>query len=370
MNDFTYMKTALELAKKGCGYTSPNPMVGAVIVKDDRIIGQGYHERYGDLHAERNALASCTESPAGATIYVTLEPCCHYGKQPPCTDAILESGITRVVVGSGDPNPAVAGKGIEILRQHGIEVVEHVLEDECLQLNEVFFHYIQTKQPFVVMKYAMTMDGKIAAYTGASKWVTGEQARQHVHQQRHKYTAIMVGVNTVLMDNPLLTCRIEHSKNPVRIICDSHLRTPLTSQIVQTASEVPTILATLCKDSERKKLYEDNGCRVLTVPESNDGHIDLSELMTILGNQYNIDSILLEGGATLNWSALKSGIVNKVQAYIAPKLFGGASAKTPVSGQGFALPSEAVFLSNSKITQLGDDFLIESEVIDHVHRNC
>lgn len=370
MNDLTYMKTALELAQKGCGYTAPNPMVGAVIVKNGHIIGQGYHERYGDLHAERNALASCTESPAGATIYVTLEPCCHYGKQPPCTDAILESGISRVVVGSGDPNPAVAGKGIEILRQHGIEVVEHVLEDECRQLNEVFFHYIQTKRPFVVMKYAMTMDGKIAAYTGASKWVTGEQARQHVHWQRHKYTAIMVGVNTVLTDDPILTCRIEHGKNPIRIICDSHLRTPITSQIVQTASKVPTILATLCADDGRKKVYEDKDCRVLTVSKSKDGHIDLSDLMDVLGRKYEIDSILLEGGATLNWAALESGIVKKVQAYIAPKLFGGATAKTPVSGQGFASPSEAVFLSNSKITQLGDDFLIESEVIDHVHRNC
>lgn len=370
MNDFTYMKTALELAAKGCGYTAPNPMVGAVIVKNDRIIGQGYHERYGDLHAERNALASCTESPAGATIYVTLEPCCHYGKQPPCTDAIIKSGISRVVIGSGDPNPAVAGKGIQILRQHGIEVVEHVLEDECQQLNEVFFHYIQTKQPFVVMKYAMTMDGKIAAYTGASKWVTGEQARQHVHQQRHKYTAIMVGVNTVLTDDPLLTCRIEHGKNPVRIVCDSHLRTPITSQIVQTASRIPTIIATLYTDDERKKPYEDKGCHVLTVPKSKDGHVNLSALMDILGRQHKIDSILLEGGATLNWAAMESGIVKKVQAYIAPKLFGGAESKTPVSGQGFASPAEAVLLSNSKITQLGEDFLIESEVIDHVHRNC
>ena len=220
------------------------------------------------------------------------------------------------------------------------------------------------------MKYAMTMDGKIAAYTGASKWVTGEQARQHVQQQRHKYSAIMVGVNTVLMDDPLLTCRIEHGKNPVRIICDSHLRTPLTSQIVQTASDVPTILATLCTDDEHKKLYEDKGCRVLTVPKSKDDHIDLSALMDILGGQHKIESILLEGGAILNWAALESGIVKKVQAYIAPKLFGGATAKTPVSGQGFASPAEAVLLSNSKITQLGDDFLIESEVTPHVYRNC
>lgn len=370
MNDYDYMRQALELAKKGSGHTSPNPMVGAIIVKDDRVIGQGYHKRCGDFHAERNALASCMEPPAGSTLYVTLEPCCHYGKQPPCTDAIMEAGISRVVVGTGDPNPAVAGRGIRILRDHGIQVTEHILEKECRQLNEVFFHYIQTKRPFVVMKYAMTLDGKIAAYTGESKWITGEQARQHVHMQRSRYTGIMVGVNTVFLDDPLLTCRVENGRNPVRIICDSRLRTPLTSRIVQTASQVPTILATLCTDKEQKKVYEQKGCRVLTVPEQKDGHIFLPSLMKILGEEYEVDSILLEGGAALNWSALESGIVQKVQAYIAPKLFGGEKARSPIAGTGFAAPSEAVFLTNSKITQLGEDFLIESEVVPNVHRNC
>ena len=200
------------LAKNGLGWTAPNPMVGAVLVKDGEIIGQGWHEKCGEPHAERNALANCKKSPQGATLYVTLEPCCHQGRQPPCVDAILEAGIRRVVVGSADPNPLVAGKGIRILREHGIEVTEHMLEEECDRLNEVFFHYIQTKRPFVVMKYAMTMDGKIATYTGASKWITSETARAHVQEQRHKYTAIMVGVGTVLADNPMLNCRMEGGK--------------------------------------------------------------------------------------------------------------------------------------------------------------
>lgn len=368
MNDQDYMRRALELAKQGCGYVSPNPMVGAVIVKEGQIIGEGYHRKYGELHAERDALARCTESPEGAVIYVTLEPCCHTGKQPPCTEAILAAGITRVVVGSGDPNPLVAGKGIHILRSHGIEVTEHVLEEECMRLNAVFFHYIQTHHPFVVMKYAMTMDGKIATYTGASKWITGEAARAHVQQQRHRYTAIMAGVGTVLADDPLLTCRIPGGKNPVRIVCDTRLRTPLSSQLVQTAQEVPTIIATCCKDEAQLAQFETAGCRILQ-GEEQAGHLNLERLMEQLG-ALGIDSIMLEGGGTLNWSALKAGIVQKVQAYIAPKLLGGQCARTPVEGGGFADPGEALLLENSVISRLGDDILIESEVTGNVYRNC
>lgn len=383
MNDNDYMRKALKLAQNGCGFTSPNPMVGAVIVKENRIIGQGWHRAYGGLHAEREALASCEEDPAGGTMYVTLEPCCHYGKQPPCTDAILKAGIRRVVTGSKDPNPLVAGKGSRFLREHGIEVTEHVLQKECDRLNEVFFHYIQTRRPFVVMKYAMTMDGKISAYTGASKWITGEAAREHVQAQRHRYTAIMAGVGTVLADDPLLTCRIPGGKSPVRIICDTRLRTPLTARVVATAGEVPTILA-CCEDSpegsspressealsmeEKRKALEKAGCRVLPVGKK-DGRPDLLRLMELLG-QEQIDSILLEGGGTLNWAALKSGIVNRVQAYIAPKLFGGQNAKTPVEGAGVPAPADAFFLKNSTVTRLGDDFLIESEVITDVYRDC
>lgn len=367
MEDRDYMALALELAKRGVGWASPNPMVGAVIVKEGRIIGQGWHEKCGQPHAERNALAACTESPQGSTIYVTLEPCCHYGRQPPCTQAILDAGIRRVVVGSGDPNPLVAGKGLALLRQAGVEITEHVLEDECVKLNEVFFHYIRTKRPYVVMKYAMTLDGKIAAYTGDSKWVTGAEARAHVQQLRHRYTGIMVGVGTVLADDPLLTCRIPGGRNPTRIICDTQLRTPLTAQVVTTAKDSPTLLATCCTDPKKRAAYEAAGCQVLTGPER-DGHVDLNWLMDELGRR-EIDSILLEGGGTLNWAALEQGIVQKVLTYIAPKLAGGKEAKTPVEGTGISLMSQAIRLTHSTVTQIGEDFLIESEVVPDVHGN-
>lgn len=359
-SDLHYMQLALQLAQRGAGRVNPNPMVGAVIVKNDVIIGQGYHKQYGGLHAERNALADCTVSPQGATLYVSLEPCCHYGKTPPCTDAILENGIRRVVIGSDDPNPLVAGKGIDILRSHGVEVTTRVLKDACDQLNEVFLHFIQTKTPYVVMKYAMTLDGKIATKTGASQWITGETARRRVHQERNRYSAIMVGVGTVLADNPQLTCRIDGGRNPIRIICDTRLRTPHTAQVVTTTHLARTILATAESDPQAHKPYLDAGCEILVVPLL-DGHLDLTTLMLQLGKQ-NIDSILLEGGGTLNWAALQSGLVQKVQAYLAPKLFGG-NGKTPVMGLGVSLPDAAVHLTPPTITHLGDDLLLESEVL-------
>ena len=265
-----------------------------------------------------------------------------------------------MVVGAGDPNPLVAGKGIGLLRQHGVTVDEHVLEQECMELNQVFFHFIRTGLPFVVMKYAMTLDGKIAACTGASKWITGEAARNHVHLQRHRYSAIMAGVGTVLTDDPLLTCRAEGGKNPIRVICDSGLRTPRTSQIVQTAKDVPTILATCNTDLQAAQPFQDAGCTVLVLPQQK-GHVDLQALMAELGKR-QIDSILLEGGGTLNWAALKAGIVNKIQAYIAPKLLGGKDAKSPVEGEGFPSPDEAVMLENSTVTPLGEDLLLEYDV--------
>ena len=366
--DRKFMRRAIELAKKGEGFTSPNPMVGAVIVKDGCIIGEGYHERYGGLHAERNALASVTESPKGAVIYVTLEPCCHYGKQPPCVDAILEAGIARVVTGSDDPNPLVAGKGFKRLIEHGVEVTTHVEKEACDALNPVFFHYIQTGLPYVAMKYAMTMDGKIAAYTGQSKWITGEEARAFVQKLRHRYTGIMAGAGTVLADDPRLTCRIPGARQPVRIICDTRLRIPFDANVVETAKEIPTILATCQADPDRIRPFEEKGCQVLTLPEE-DGHVDLRALMRELGKR-QIDSILLEGGGTLNWSALKSGIVQKVYCFTAPKLFGGIDARTPVEGRGVASPGEAFSLTHLKVTQVGEDLLIEGEVDTDVYRNC
>ena len=360
MTDEQYMKRALALAKKGCGWTNPNPMVGAVIVKNGEIIGEGWHERWGKLHAERNALKHCTESPEGATLYVTLEPCCHYGKTPPCTEAIVESKIARVVIGSGDPNSLVCGKGVEILRAQKIEVVEHVLKEECDRLNEVFFHFIRTKRPYVVMKYAMTMDGKIATCTGASQWITGEKAREQVQRDRHRYQAIMVGVGTVLSDDPMLTCRRKGGRNPIRIICDTKLRTPLSSKIVQSAGKIRTIFATGCREQEKQQLYLQAGCEVEVLPLKQ-GQIDLAKLMDRLG-ELGIDSVLLEGGGTLNWSALEQKIVQKIQCYIAPKLFGGSDAKSPVEGRGVAFPREAFFLEQTTVTPFGEDVLIEGEV--------
>ena len=356
-----YMRRALELARKGEGHTSPNPMVGCVVVKDGRIISEGYHEKYGEFHAERNALTRCTEDTAGADLYVTLEPCCHQGKTPPCTDIIIEKKIARVFVGSMDSNPLVAGKGVQILRDHGIYVETGILDAECRKLNEVFYHYIATKTPFVVMKYAMTLDGKIACATGDSKWVTGEIARTQVHRMRGRYRGIMVGIGTVLADDPMLNCRVEGGVDPVRIICDSNLRIPTESQIVKTASDIETIVACSQEalESERKqekiRRLKEAGIQIIGTEGAHG--VNLVELMKKLGGQ-NIDSILLEGGGTLNASALEDGIVDKVYAYIAGKLIGGMDARSPVEGMGIDRMADAITLQNVEIEKLGDDFCI------------
>lgn len=362
-----YMKRAIELAKKGTGWVNPNPLVGAVVVRNGKIIGEGYHEKYGEKHAEVNAIESASESTLDSTIYVTLEPCCHEGKQPPCVKAIIKAGIKKVVIGSKDSNPLVAGKGVSILRENGIEVKEGFLEKECDKINEIFFYFITHKKPFVIMKYAMTLDGKIATSSGNSKWISNQESRHHVHEDRSKFSSIMVGVETVIKDDPELTSRIEGGRNPKRIVCDTNLRTPLTSKIVTTAREVTTIIATSKTDENLHKLYIDKGCKVIVVPKKEE-HISLKVLIYYLG-EMGIDSIFLEGGGTLNWSAIKEGIVNKVQAYIAPKIVGGIHSKGPVGGEGFLFLKDAINLKNMTIKQYGEDFLIEGDVVD-VHRDC
>lgn len=366
MAEEQFMKRAIELAKQGVGWTAPNPLVGAVVVKNGRVIGEGYHRKYGELHAERNALAACTEDPAGATLYVTLEPCCHYGKTPPCTEIIIEKKIAKVVIGSRDPNPKVAGKGARILREHGIEVVEDYMRETCDALNPVFFHYITTKTPYVVLKFAMTLDGKIATRTGASKWITGEAARNHVHQLRGRYAGILAGIGTVLADDPMLNCRIDGAHQPLRIILDSHLRIPMGSRLVRSAKEYPLLI--VCNESTRDReegtnriqKLEEAGAKVWTLPEKN-GHPDLNVLMQRLGEE-KIDSVLIEGGGTVNEAALKAHIVHHVYAYIAPKIFGGEDAKTPVEGSGIRLPQECANLRLAKITVLLNDMLLEYDV--------
>lgn len=362
MDDEYYMRLALEQAQRGCGQVNPNPLVGCVIVKNNKVIGAGAHLCYGGPHAERNALAACSESPDGAVLYVTLEPCCHWGKTPPCTDALIEARISRVVFGSADPNPLVSGKSRAILESHGIAVCGGVLKSDCDALNRSFFHYITTNTPYCILKYAMTLDGKTATVSGASRWITGEQARSRVHHDRLRYAAVMVGIGTVLADDPMLTCRLDGipaAAQPLRIVCDTHLQLPLSSQLVSSASVYPTAIATCVSDENLLLPYQKAGCRILSVPLK-DGKCELTALMRLLGNM-QIDSVIIEGGGCLAWSALKAHIVQRIQAYIAPKIFGG-KAPSPVCGSGVLLPSDAFICSSPSVEMLGDDILLECEV--------
>ena len=364
-----YMLRAIELAKKGVGAVNPNPMVGAVIVKDDKVLGEGYHTKYGMLHAEREALADSErrgEDVTGAEMYVTLEPCSHTGKQPPCTEAIIASGIKRVYIGSSDPNPLVAGNGIWQLRDAGVEVVTGCMTQECDELNPVFFHFIINKTPFVVYKYAMTMDGKTCTVDGNSRWISNEASRQVVQQMRNKYMAIMVGIGTVLKDNPSLKCHMEGGIDPIRIICDSDLRIPMDCEIVKTAGEVKTYVASLAEyeKKNRHKIRElaKLGVGTLLIPSGSDdeekdgleGRINLKKLMLQLGKM-NIDSVLLEGGGELAWSMISGGYVHEVHTFVAPKMFGGKEAGTPLGGAGYSEVDDGPEFLLKSTELLGDD---------------
>lgn len=359
--DEMYMERAIKLALMGKGKVNPNPMVGAVIVKEGKIIGEGYHERYGENHAEVNAFLNAKEDVKGATLYVTLEPCSHYGKTPPCVDLVIKKGIRKVVIGTLDPNPLVSGRSVQKLKNALIEVKVGVLNEQCLKLNEIFMKYIRTKEPFVLMKVGSSIDGKIATRTGESRWITGDESRKRVHELRREYSAIMVGTNTVIEDDPELTCRIEDGVNPIRIVVDSTLRIPVISKLIATSKEVRTIVATTKKADKSKALVlEDNGVDVLFIKEK-DNRVNLKELIKELGKM-NIDSILLEGGSTLNYSALKEEIVDKVQFYIAPKIIGGEKAKTSVDGNGIDILSECFKLKNLTTDKVGEDILIEGYI--------
>ncbi|MDT8715935.1 bifunctional diaminohydroxyphosphoribosylaminopyrimidine deaminase/5-amino-6-(5-phosphoribosylamino)uracil reductase RibD [Clostridium sp. 19966] len=361
MDEIKHMKRALELAEKGMGYTNPNPLVGAVIVKEGRVIGEGYHKLYGDNHAEVNAFLNAAENVEGATMYVTLEPCSHYGKTPPCADKIVEKKIKKVVIGLKDPNPLVSGKGIKILKDAGIEVVTGVLEEEGRKLNEIFLKYITTKLPFCIMKTAMTLDGKIAAYTGDSRWVTGEASRKYVHKLRHRAAGIMVGIGTILADDPMLTTRLEDIKgsDPIRIIVDSRAGISLEAKVLDANSSARTIIATTEKASiDKIRALENKGADIIITPLKNE-RVDLSFLMKELGKR-KIDSVLLEGGSELNYAALEEGIVDKINAFIAPKIIGGGRAKTPVGGEGKACMKEAILLDRINVHSFGDDIMIEA----------
>lgn len=359
--DEQYMAIALSLAKKGAGFTNPNPMVGAVIVKDGKIIGEGYHKKYGGPHAEVNAFADAKErgeNTKGATIYVTLEPCFHYGKTPPCVDLVLRKEVSRVVIGTLDPNPLVAGQSVKKLEKAGIEVVSGIRKEECLKLNEIFFQYVTTKKPFILLKSALSLDGKIATVTGESQWISCEESRREVHELRGKYASIMVGIGTVLADNPSLTCRLEGKKSPIRIIVDSSLRTPLDANILKNQDIAKTIIATTSRaKSEKKQKIEEMGVEVLIL-DGEDGQVDLVSLQKAISER-KIDSILLEGGADLAFSAIKAGIVDKVRYYIAPIMLGGQQTKTALGGEGFQHLRDAFSLENITTRQIGQDICIE-----------
>ena len=359
--DSKYMKRALSLSLKGVGFVNPNPLVGAVIVKDGKIIGEGYHKKYGEAHAEINALKNCKGSPRGATMYVTLEPCSHYGKTPPCVDAIIKSGIAKVVCAMKDPNPKVCGAGLEKLKTAGIKVVCDVLHDEATAINEVFIKYISTQTPFVIVKSAVTLDGKIATRTGDSKWITSEKSREVVHKLRHKYSAIMVGINTVLCDDPLLTARaFAKGRNPVKIVLDPQLRTPLNAKLLDSPAQT-IIIASENYDNERYTALTNLGVDILIVP-SQGGVIPLDVVMKKLG-QKGIDSVLIEGGGTLNGHAFEAGVVDKVIVFIAPKLAGGKNAPTFFEASGVEKMAQALELTLVGSKEVGDgDVMLEYSV--------
>lgn len=352
-----FMKRAIELAKMGTGKVNPNPLVGAVIVKSGKIIGEGYHKKYGDFHAEINALNTLSESADGAEMYVTLEPCSHFGKTPPCALAVAKSGIKKIYIGMTDPNPLVSGKGIEIIKNAGIEVISNISEKECREINQIFLKFITTKKPYVVMKTATSIDGKIATYTGNSKWISNEKSRLWVHNLRNELTGIMVGINTVLLDNPYLTCRIENSRNPYRIIVDSNLKIPLDANVI--GNDGKCIVATISDNSEKINKLKNMGVKIIKINSCN--KVELNELMIKLG-ELNIDSILLEGGGTLNFSALEANIVDKVITFIAPKIIGGAEAKTGIEGTGFKNISDCIELSDISYTQFDNDIMLQGYI--------
>ena len=355
------MKLALKLARKGLGKTSPNPMVGAIIVKDNQIIGQSYHRRYGGNHAEINAFQSVRESLTGATLYVTLEPCCYHGKTPPCVETIIQNSIGKVVIGTLDPNPRVNGRSVAILNQYGIETKVGVLEAECRDLNEAHFKYMTTGLPLVTLKFAQTLDGRIATATGDSKWISSDKFRRLAHQLRATNDAVMVGIDTVLADNPQLTVRLVKGRNPTRVILDSKLRIPLEAEVVGSQEVAPTIIATTARANEKKLArLRQAGIEVLLIQEDESGEVDLRHLLSLL-RERGISSVLVEGGAGVITSLLRHHLADKVILAIAPKIMGkGIEA---IGELNIKEVSQALKLSFDKIYRVGEDLVIEARII-------
>jgi len=366
MNHEELMKKAIILARRGLGYTSPNPMVGAVIAKNGKIVGEGWHKKAGMPHAEVEAIRDAGGNTHGADLYVNLEPCSHFGRTPPCANAIVEAGIKRVFAGITDPNPKVSGKGFDILIRNGIEVVSGLLKDECLKLNESFIKVMKTGIPFITAKAAMTLDGKIASHTGDSKWISCEESRLRVHRLRSIVDAVVVGGNTALKDNPSLNCRLpekEKIKDPVRVVFDTHLDISLDSKIVANASDGKTIIfSSITSSDEKRRELEKKGCSVEKISSADGVNPDPAEAMKALAGR-GIQSVLLEGGGELIYSFMKAGLVDRFMIFIAPKIIGGRQAKTFMEGEGISSIKEAVRLMDLKTENSGEDILISADVV-------
>ncbi|MEH7401991.1 bifunctional diaminohydroxyphosphoribosylaminopyrimidine deaminase/5-amino-6-(5-phosphoribosylamino)uracil reductase RibD [Gottfriedia acidiceleris] len=348
-----YMNLAIQNAMATKGQTDPNPLVGSVIVNDNRIVGIGAHLKAGEPHAEINALRMAGDKAEGGTIYVTLEPCSHHGRTGPCAEAIVRAGLKKVVVATLDPNPLVAGRGVKILQDAGIEVIIGVCEEQSIKMNEVFNKYIVKNIPFVVMKSASTLDGKIATHSSDSKWITSAEARNDVHQLRNEIGAILVGVNTVLKDNPELTTRIPNGRNPVRVILDSTLKIPLESKVV-TDQQAETWIFTSQKHAEQKRSELENlGVKVFVTSDLS--RVDLNEMLKVLG-EHSISSLLVEGGGEVNASFMNQNLVDKVIVYLAPKLIGGKNAPTFLEGTGLDKMGQAIELEEIELTKIGPDY--------------
>lgn len=365
-NDKYYMSLALDLAKSASGYTSPNPCVGAIIVKNDQIIATGVHVKAGSVHAEVDAINKTHQELEGADLYVTLEPCNHYGKTPPCTDLIIKSGIKRVIVATPDPNPLVSGRGILALKDAGLVVEVGCMQEEADKLNQVFFHYITTKTPFITLKCGMSIDAKLATKTMDSQWITSAAARLDAHNYRHEHDAILVGVNTILSDNPNLTYRGEPKlygpKQPVRIILDTYLRTPLDSKVITDGLSQTWIV--VGKQVTKEQIAKYSGIKIIQMP---DEKIDLRQLMHMLG-QLHITSVFVEGGYTVLTSFMELGLFNQLITYIAPLLIGGTTAPSLFMGEGFAHLKDALKLTFAAVEKIDRDLklILKNDRFSHV----
>ncbi|MEF8850042.1 MAG: bifunctional diaminohydroxyphosphoribosylaminopyrimidine deaminase/5-amino-6-(5-phosphoribosylamino)uracil reductase RibD [Candidatus Bipolaricaulota bacterium] len=352
--DRNYMKRALDLARRGGGFVNPNPQVGAVIVRDGEIIGEGYHEKFGGPHAEVNAIEDARDRGRGATLYVTLEPCAHSGKTPPCTEKLIESGLQEVHVATEDPNPRVAGKGIKRLREEGIEVSLGLMEEKARKINEIYFHYVKTERPFVLLKLAMTLDGKIATRTGDARWISSETSRALVHELRARYSAVGVGVNTVRADDPRLNVRDAEGPDGARFVFDSRGRTPANSRVLTLSSSTPTVLVTGQGVPEnRLEKFELEGVKVWRLPVNQKG-LDLDSLLKRMGDR-GYDSLLIEGGGEIAWSFLDENLVDKIRFFYSPKIVGGREAVPSVGGEGRARVRDGMEIEELTVERVGED---------------